>query len=202
MSSSGEITDRFRQAMDYAARKHSVQTRKASDTPYLSHLLGVCSIVMEFTTDEDVWIAALLHDAIEDQGGEPTAREIAAQFGDHVAMIVRGCSELIAEEDQPKPPWIDRKLHYLETIRNSPAEVLLVSAADKLHNARSVLADWIACGEDAYCKFTTGKRGTHWFYQQLLQNYRETGRVPEQLLRELEETVMRFAPDAVNINEI
>jgi len=198
MSSISEITGRFREALNYAALKHARQYRKASDVPYLSHLLGVCSIVMEHTTDEDVWIAALLHDAVEDQGGEPTALEIEERFGKRIADLVRACSEMTATEGMSKPPWLERKVCYLAGLAGHDADVLLISAADKLHNARSVLLDWLRCGDDAYCKFTAGKPGTHWYYQQIIMCYRGTGKVPELLLRELEETVHRFAPEPVD----
>ncbi len=202
MSTITEITERFRNALDYAARKHATQTRKASDIPYLSHLMSVCSIVMDNTPDEDVWIAALLHDAVEDQGGEKTALEIEEQFGKRVADLVRGCSEMTAGEDGVRPSWLQRKQCYLANLPGSDPGVLLISVADKLHNARSVLRDWLACGEDAYCKFSAGKAGTHWYYQQIIQCYRESGAVPKHLLLELEETVSRFAPDQVDIADL
>ena len=187
--------------MDYAARKHAAQTRKASDIPYLAHLLAVCAIVMEHTNEEDVWIAALLHDAVEDQGGEATAREIEQLFGQRVADLVRGCSEMTESEHGERPPWLTRKQTYLDSLAHAEPEVLLISAADKLHNARSVLADWLRCGDDAYCKFTAGKRGTHWYYHEIVHRYRLTGKVPELLLREVEETVARFAPERVDSYE-
>lgn len=202
MTSITEITERFRQALDYAARKHAVQTRKASDVPYLSHLLGVCSIVMDNTTDEDVWIAALLHDAVEDQGGEQTALEIEQQFGKRVADLVRGCSEMTAEGEEEKPPWLHRKMCYLADLPGNDPAVLLISIADKLHNARSVLTDWTRCGDEMYCRFTKGKTGTHWYYQEVIRCYKRSKKVPEHLLRELEETVARFAPDPVDISEL
>lgn len=197
-----EITDRFRQALDYASRKHALQTRKASDIPYLSHLLGVCSLVMSNSPDEDVWIAALLHDAIEDQGGEKTALEIEEQFGKRVADLVRGCSELTADDNEVRPPWLERKLTYLAGLPASDPDVLLISVADKLHNARSVLADWRRCGDDVYVRFTKGKAGTHWYYNELINKYRESGNVPEHLLRSLEEAVTQFAPDKVDLSEV
>jgi len=197
-----QITDRFRRALDYAARKHAQQTRKASDIPYLSHLLGVCSIVMDNSTDEDVWIAALLHDAVEDQGGEATAREIEAEFGARVADLVRGCSEMTADENARRPSWLERKMCYIEQFPKKDPAVMLISVADKLHNARSVLADWLRCGDDAYCKFTMGKRGTHWYYQSMIECYRATGKVPAHLLKELEDTVARFSHELVDIREL
>lgn len=202
MKSITDITDRFRRALDYAARKHAAQTRKASDIPYLSHLLGVCSIVMDNTADEDVWIAALLHDAVEDQGGEETALQIEDQFGKRVADLVRACSEATADEDGAQPPWLERKLCYLADLPGSDPAVLLISIADKLHNARSVLTDWLQCGDEVYCRFTKGKAGTHWYYQEIIKCYRSSGKAPEHLVRELEETVERFAPDPVELSDL
>lgn len=202
MSSVPEITERFRRALDYVAQKHAQQTRKASDTPYLSHLLSVCSIVMDNTVDEDVWIAALLHDAVEDQGGDETAREIEEQFGARVSDLVLACSEVTAQVDAPRPTWLTRKMEYLDRVATKDAAVLLISAADKLHNARSVLADWLRCGDDVYCRFTTGKTGTHWYYHEMIRAYRTSGKVPESLLQELEETVARFAPAPVDLSEV
>lgn len=202
MRSVSEITDRFRQALDYAAKKHAVQTRKASDVPYLSHLLSVCSLVMDNTQDEDVWIAALLHDAIEDQGGELTAVEIEYKFGKRVANLVRGCSEITAVGDAPRPEWLERKLGYLADLPGSDPAVLLISVADKLHNARSVLTDWLRCGDEVYCRFTRGKSGTHWYYHEIISCYRRSKNVPEHLIRELEETVERFAPEKVHLSDI
>lgn len=202
MRSVYEITDRFRQALDYAARKHAIQTRKQSDIPYLSHLLSVCSLVMDNTQDEDVWIAALLHDAIEDQGGELTAVEIEQKFGKRVADLVRGCSEVTVVGDAPRPQWLERKMGYLADLHASDPAVLLISIADKLHNARSVLTDWLRCGDEVYCRFTRGKSGTHWYYHEVIKSYRRSNNVPEHLLRDLEETVERFAPEKVDLADI
>jgi GTP pyrophosphokinase len=202
MHSVQEITERFRLALDYAAQKHAQQTRKASAVPYLSHLLGVCSIFMANSADEDVWIAALLHDSIEDQGGETTAVEIERLFGKRVADLVRGCSELTAQADAPKPTWLERKIDYLSRLPDEEPAVMLISAADKLHNARSVLADWRRFGDDVYGRFTMGKTGTHWYYHEMARAYRESGKVPAALVQELEETVAKFAPTAIELSEV
>ena len=196
------ITDRFQAALNYAARKHAAHRRKASDIPYLSHLLAVCSILMEYSIDEDVWIAGLLHDAVEDQGGEATALEIESLFGHHVGKMVRECSEMTSDANGNRPPWLDRKLAYMQSLADKDANVLLISLADKLHNARSILKDWLLCGNDAYCKFTAGRNGTHWYYHEMIDCYRKSGKVPEQLLSELEKTVAQFAPVRISMNEI
>lgn len=202
MSTVSRITERFRQALDYAATRHATQTRKASDVPYLAHLLGVCSLVMDHTTDEDVWIAALLHDAVEDQGGEATAREIEALFGPRVGSLVRACTEILAPEDQPKIPWLQRKQQYLKDIALKDADALLIVAADKLHNARAVLSDWIRCGDDSYCKFTTGKLGTQWYYQQVIAELENNPKSPKGLVNELKDTVERFAPETIEVTSL
>jgi (p)ppGpp synthase/HD superfamily hydrolase len=194
-----EITARFRKALNYAAEKHAQQYRKAGDIPYLAHLLAVCSTVMENTTNEDVWIAALLHDAVEDQGGQATADEIETQFGKRVVAIVLGCSDSIAGIDSPKEPWLKRKLAYFENLAHVDEGIILVSIADKIHNARSILRDMRACGDDVYCRFTAGKPGTQWYYQRLLHHYQQSGLAPGNLLEEYEAIVKEFAPDPVDL---
>jgi len=132
------LSRRFEKALVYAARIHGKQVRKRTHRPYIGHLLSVASIVIEFDGDEDMAIAALLHDAVEDQGGLPRLRDIRRRFGKRVAHIVDGCTDSYAT---PKLPWIDRKRAYLERIPKEATEVRLVSAADKLSNARETLQD-------------------------------------------------------------
>jgi len=131
---------------------------------YLTHLLATAGLALEYGANEDEAIAALLHDAIEDQGGAPTRAAIRAQFGDTVAAIVEGCSEILS---LPKPPWRARKEGYLQRIPQASPSVRLVSAADKLHNARSLLRDYRRLGESLWQRFTGGKEGTLWFYRTL-----------------------------------
>ncbi|MBD2297915.1 HD domain-containing protein [Nostoc sp. FACHB-190] len=134
-----KLTSRFESALVYASRLHATQLRKGSNTPYISHLLSVAALVLEDGGDEDEAIAALLHDAIEDQGGEKTRAEIRQLFGDRVVNIVNGCTDA---EVMPKPPWQQRKQAYIEKMRSASPEVRRVSQADKLHNIRSTIADW------------------------------------------------------------
>jgi (p)ppGpp synthase/HD superfamily hydrolase len=129
-------TERFDGALLYAARLHRDQTRKGTGVPYVTHLLTVAAIVGEYNGTEDEVIAALLHDAPEDAGGEAQLAEIRTRFGGPVADIVAGCTDA---HEGPKPPWRARKEAYLDHLAEAPAPVRLVSAADKLHNARSVL---------------------------------------------------------------
>lgn len=175
------LTARFETALVYATQLHAQQLRKGSAVPYISHLLSVAALVLEDGGDEDQAIAALLHDAVEDRGGAKTLEAIRYQFGERVANIVDGCTET---DIMPKPPWRDRKLQYLEKLRHAPAEVLRVSMADKLHNARSILADWHQHGNAIWSKFKGAKEGTLWFYRASLDIYHSTG--SSFLLKELD----------------
>jgi (p)ppGpp synthase/HD superfamily hydrolase len=179
------LSVRFREALVYAAELHEKQVRKGSDTPYVAHLLSVASLALEHGANEDEAIAALLHDAIEDQGGDPTRQEIRRRFGDAVTAIVDGCTDA---EVIPKPPWRARKETYIAHIaEGSSPSVRLVSSADKLHNARSILADYRTLGEKLWSRFSGGREGTLWYYRALCDAYRAAGGTP--LLEELERTV-------------
>lgn len=166
------LTERFEEALVYAARLHSAQVRKGSGIPYVAHLLAVAGLVIEHGEDEDEAIAALLHDAVEDQGGAPRREEIRRRFGDRVAEIVDGCTDA---ETVPKPPWRARKERYVAHLAEAPPSVLLVSSADKLHNARSILADYRTCGEALWERFTGGREGTLWYYRALVEAFRARG---------------------------
>ncbi len=177
-----QLTERFEEALVYATRLHATQLRKASGVPYIAHLLSVAALVLEQGGDEDMAIAALLHDAIEDRGGDATREEIRRRFGERITAIVDGCTEIYA---QPKPPWKERKLHYLQQLRSGSQEARLVSLADKLHNARSLLADFQSQGETIWKVFN--KQETLWFYEELLQIYQKF--CPGSMLTELERIV-------------
>lgn len=167
-----KLTEKFTSALVYATRLHAQQTRKISGVPYVAHLLSVAALVLEAGGTEEEAIAALLHDAIEDQGGKAIREEIRQLFGEQVITIVDGCTE---SDTYPKPPWKERKQKYLENLRHASPSVRLVSLADKLHNARSLLADYRRYGSSVWDNFKVGKAGTLWFYQQLQQIYHETG---------------------------
>ena len=144
---------------------------KLSGEPYLAHLLAVAAIVMEHGGNEDEAIAALLHDAVEDQGGLPTLEEIRRRFGPAVAEIVEGCSDAVVT---PKPPWRQRKEAYIARLRNASASVRLVSAADKLHNARShPRASIVASGESLWANFRGGRDGTLWYYRTVVETLKQ-----------------------------
>jgi (p)ppGpp synthase/HD superfamily hydrolase len=169
---SAQLTERFEAALIYATRLHADQRRKISGVPYITHLLSVAALVLEVGGNEDEAIAGLLHDSIEDQGGKPTREDVRKHFGDTVVAIIDGCTEW---DSLPKPPWQERKNRYLENLRHASASVRRVSLADKLHNARSLLIDSRIYGDDIWNHLKVGRERTLWFYQSLIQVYRETG---------------------------
>jgi (p)ppGpp synthase/HD superfamily hydrolase len=163
---------KFEVALEYAARVHRDQTRKGTGIPYVTHLLAVASIVGEYGGTEDEVVAALLHDAPEDQGGEARLADIRERFGEEVAGIVAGNTDTY---EDPKPPWRERKEAYVARIAREPDPVRLVSAADKLHNARSVLADLRAVGDALWARFNGGKEGTLWYHRALVAAFAAAG---------------------------
>ncbi len=163
------LTQRFEEALIWTVRLHGQQTRKGAGTPYLAHLLAVASLVLEHGATEDEAIAALLHDAIEDQGGAATREQIRQRFGPTVERIVVECSDA---ETIPKPPWRERKEAYIAHIANASPSARLVSLADKLHNARSILADYRLIGDALWARFTGGREGTLWYYRSLADVFR------------------------------
>jgi hypothetical protein len=166
------FTSRFEEALVYATCLHAKQRRKGTNIPYIAHLLSVAALVLEDGGDEDEAIAALLHDAIEDQGGSDTREEIRRRFGDRVVHIVDGCTDA---ETIPKPPWHERKQKYIDHIPHASPEVRRVSVADKLHNARSLLADFRQDGDNLWNRFKGGREGTLWYYRALVQAFRKAG---------------------------
>ena len=178
------LTERFEQALVFATRLHADQRRKSSGAPYFAHLLAVTAIALEHGADEDVAIAALLHDAVEDQGGPPTRAEIARRFGERVATIVDGCTDT---DEHPKPPWRARKEAYLERLADEPAEVRLIAAADKLHNLRDLTAALRSQGDAVWSDFRGGRDGTLWYHQSVLTAL--DGRVPPGLWDQLAQAV-------------
>ncbi len=163
-----KLGPRFRKAFTFAADKHSGQARKASTIPYIAHLMGVASFVLEAGGDEDLAIAALLHDVVEDCGGAPMLKEVRRRFGARVARVVDGCTD--ADTD-PKPPWRERKEKYIARLKKENADTRLVSAADKLNNVRSILSDYRAIGESVWSRFNGGREGTLWYYRTLRDEF-------------------------------
>lgn len=187
-----ELTGRFEEAFGYAMELHGRQKRKGTQVPYMAHLLAVTALVIEDGGDEDQAIAALLHDAVEDQGGQATMDEIRRRFGDRVAHIVDGCTDTYQE---PKPPWRQRKEAYLAHLPTASPEVRRVSLADKLHNSHSILSD-LLLGECVWERFRGGKNGTLWYYRSLLEIFRKTDTSP--MVREFGWVVERIESLAGN----
>jgi (p)ppGpp synthase/HD superfamily hydrolase len=179
-------SERFLLALDVAARMHAAQRRKGTDTPYISHLMGTCAIALEYGADEDEAIAALLHDAIEDIQPTDAARATVASFGERVLAIVEGCTDA---DIHPKPPWRQRKERYHAHLREADASVLLVSAADKLHNARTLVADLRRHGGRVWERFNAGRDDSHWNYRSLVAAFRANPAHDRHLVDELERVV-------------
>lgn len=176
------LSNRFSEALIYAAELHATQIRKGSGVPYIAHLLGTASIALEYGASEDEAIAALLHDAIEDQGGPPIREAIRDRFGDNVTAIVDGCTD---SDIMPKPPWRERKAAYIDRILTASHSVRLVSAADKIYNARSILKDYRQLGDLVWERFKGGKEGSLWYYCSLVAAFRKAESTPivEELAR-------------------
>jgi len=183
-----KLGPRFHRAFLFAAEKHSGQTRKASTIPYIAHLMGVASLVLEAGGDEDLAIAALLHDVVEDCGGAPMLKEVRRRFGSRVAEVVDGCTDAY---EVPKPPWRERKESYIRRLKKESADTRLVSAADKLNNVRSILSDYRAVGESVWERFNGRREGTLWYYRTLRDEFlRDT---PNRVTRDLELAVNELA---------
>jgi (p)ppGpp synthase/HD superfamily hydrolase len=188
-----QLGEDFEEALAYAVQAHRGQLRKGTGAPYTAHLLAVSSLVLEHGGDEQTAIAALLHDAAEDQGGEERLGDIEHRFGERVAEIVAACSDTF---ETPKPPWRERKEAYLDHLVEADPDALLVSAADKLHNARSILADHREQGEELWSIFTTESASDQlWYYRSLVDAFqcaearKEVGEGFERLVGKLDRVV-------------
>ena len=200
-SNNPRLTERFSDALVFAAELHATQTRKGpEEIPYISHLLGVASLVLEARGDEDMAIAALLHDAVEDQGGYETLDRIREKFGERVAHIVEGCTDDFSGHN--RTPWCERKVRYIKHLREeADEETRVVSLADKVHNARTILLDFIDHGDSVFHRFRGHKDGSMWYYRSLVDAFRyaeqrrpirEFARGHERLLRELDRLVEKL----------
>lgn len=167
------LSSRFEDALVLATRLHSSQLRKGTEIPYVSHLLGVASLVLEHGGNEDEAIGGLLHDAVEDQGGIETLDRIRDQFGTSVADIVDQCTDAYTE---PKPPWRERKEAYIAAIPAKSPSARLVSCADKLHNARAILSDYRQIGDALWDRFNADTEGILWYYKSLAKAFEDAGR--------------------------
>jgi (p)ppGpp synthase/HD superfamily hydrolase len=177
------MTERFDQALLYAAQLHRKQVRKGRNIPYISHLLGVAALVLEYGGDEDEGIAALLHDAVEDIGAD-VAPQIRERFGERVLEIVEGCTD---SRVIPKPPWEARKRAYIAHLCDAGPSIRLVCSADKLYNARTILEDYRQVGEQLWQRFRGGREGTLWYYREVTDALRRCGETP--LIAELDRVV-------------
>jgi (p)ppGpp synthase/HD superfamily hydrolase len=182
---------RFSDALYFAHDLHRAQLRKGSTIPYIGHLLAVAAIVIEAGGDEDQAIAALLHDAVEDQGGQKTLSVIRKRFGARVAEAVEANSD---SDVVPKPPWLARKAAYIAAIPHKSADARLVSVADKIHNAEAILADYRAIGDLVWDRFSGGRDGTLWYYRKLTDTFKE--RTPESLWQRLNAAVSALEKEA------
>ena len=188
------LTASFTSAVDYARHIH-IERRKGTDIPYMAHLLGVASLVMGetghagFPVTEDMVIAALLHDAAEDQGGLRRLQDIEQNFGPNVARMVEGLSDSLSEDSSKKQSWPERKQAYIERLRGEPADVRLISVADKIYNARAILEDYREIGPRVWERFKRGRAEQIWYFDELLAVYKSTGtsRIVEELERVVEE---------------
>ena len=190
------LTERFDNALQFAHGVHRSQPRKDTTIPYVSHLLSVAGLVLESGGDEDLAIAALLHDAVEDaedMSGEEMSDRIRVKFGDRVADIVDGCSDAKSSPGGSKPPWRSRKEAYLEHLRSAPHDVLRVSIADKVHNARSIATDQDRFGEELWKRFSSTSEESRWYYTSLRDIYKE--RISDSyLIKELDIAIARIWP--------
>lgn len=191
-----QLSSLFEEALVYASQLHATQVRKGRrETPYIAHLLGVASLVLEEGGDEEEAIAALLHDALEDWPADGrTRRDIRERFGERVERIVVECtdSDPDAGSSMDKAPWRERKERYLAHLPSRPADTLRVSAADKLYNARAILADYREIGEHAWDRFTVGGAEQLWYYRRLVEALREAEHAPRRLVEELARVVARL----------
>lgn len=201
-SESLHLGDRFVRAVDYARHLH-IEARKGSGIPVMAHLLGVASLVMgeaghvNFTVTEDMAIAAILHDAVEDHGGTLRLKDIEHNFGPSVARMVEGLSDTFTAEPEQKEPWEERKREYVKRLKDEPLDIQLISAADKLYNARTILDDYRRIGPEVWARFKRGRDLQLWYFRALLAVFRKsrTNRIVEELERVVDEL------DRVSANE-
>jgi (p)ppGpp synthase/HD superfamily hydrolase len=189
-SSQLHLGSKFISAVDYARILH-IERRKGTDIPYMAHLLGVASLVMgeaghvAFPVTEDMVIAAILHDAAEDHGGAVRLKDIEHNFGSNVARMVDGLSDSLSGDSSNKQPWLERKQTYIRRLREEPADIQLISAADKLYNAKAILDDYRKIGPQIWARFKRGRNDQLWYFEELLKVFKEAGsnRIVEELER-------------------
>ncbi|HEY2046911.1 MAG TPA: HD domain-containing protein [Candidatus Udaeobacter sp.] len=165
-----KLSEKFEEALIYSTRAHGGQTRKKTGIPFVAHILGVTAIALEYGANETEAIGALLHDTVEDCGGVERLRDIREKFGDDVARIVDGCTDTYKT---PKPPWLERKRSYIDHLKDTDSSTRLVSASDKLHNTRAILAELRRHGLEVFERFGGKKDGTVWYYRTLVTAFRQ-----------------------------
>jgi (p)ppGpp synthase/HD superfamily hydrolase len=185
------LSPQFEKALIYATRIHGGKLRKKTRIPFIAHILGVTAIALEYGANETEAIAALLHDTVEDCGGAKRLRDIERKFGKKVARIVGGCTDTF---QTPKPPWRERKENYIAHLKRASASTRLVSAADKLHNARAILHNLRQEGGNLWSRFNGGKEGALWYYRSLVSAFREHG--SNELIKELDRVVTEIERSA------
>jgi (p)ppGpp synthase/HD superfamily hydrolase len=178
------LSRQFEKALVYATRIHGGQLRKKTKIPYIGHILGVTAIALEYGANNTEAIGALLHDAVEDCGGEKRLRDIERKFGKPVARIVAGCTDTM---QIPKPPWRERKEQYITHLKSASQSTRLVSTSDKLHNTRAILRNLREEGDKLWSRFSGGKEGTLWYYRALVTAFRQHG--DSDLIDELDRVV-------------
>jgi (p)ppGpp synthase/HD superfamily hydrolase len=188
------LIQRFTEAVEYTRQLHT-EYRKGTDIPYMAHLLGVAALVMgeaggRVPVTEDMIIAALLHDAVEDHGGMPRLREIEVRFGAEVSRMVAALSDTFAEDHDKKEGWEERKNNYLARLRDEPDDVLLISAADKLYNAKAILDDFNEIGPAVFDRFKRGAKEQLWYFDELLKVFR--AHPPNRIVKDLERVVQEL----------
>ncbi|MGE5209275.1 MAG: HD domain-containing protein [Alphaproteobacteria bacterium] len=183
-----KLSAKFEEALIYATRAHGGQVRKKTGIPYVAHILGVTAIALEYGANETEAIGALLHDTVEDCGGVERLRDIREKFGDDVAGIVDGCTDTY---ETPKPPWLERKRAYIKHLEDSDSSTRLVSASDKLHNTRAILAELRRIGPQVFERFSGKTDGTLWYYRTLVTAFRQHSDHAD-LIDELNRVVMEI----------
>jgi len=197
------LTTRFTSAVDYARHVH-IERRKGTEVPYMAHLLGVASLVMGeaghagIPVTEEMIIAAILHDAAEDHGGLARLMDIEQNFGSNVARMVEGLSDSLTEDPNKKQSWLERKQNYIQRLKAEPADVRLISVADKLYNARAILEDYREVGPRIWERFKRGRQDQIWYFDELLTVYKstDTWRIVEELERVVNELRQVSAAEA------
>lgn len=194
------LTSRFEEALAFAASVHAHDLRKGTSIPYVAHLLGVCALALLDGGDEDEAIAALLHDALEDHPEVVRREDIRARFGPRVLHLVEGCTDTPADfAGGAKPPWRDRKLAYLDHLRQAGLDGYRVSLADKVDNARAILADHRVLGDALWTRFRAGRADQLWYYRSLVTTFRDIG-VRGRLIDELDGIVSELEAVAAQVD--